>query len=97
LKAIWEMLEENQRLADLYCTGCNYCKPCEQGVEIAENFRHILGRPLVPGEEDAIARRVLHSLGIVTADLLELRSIATVAELIVASALRRSGRTSTGT
>jgi predicted aldo/keto reductase-like oxidoreductase len=38
-KHVAEMLEENQRLADLYCTGCNYCKPCEQNVEIAENFR----------------------------------------------------------
>lgn len=34
-----EMLAENQRLADLYCTGCKYCMPCEQGVDISENFR----------------------------------------------------------
>ena len=33
------MLEENQRLADLYCTGCGYCMPCENGVDIPENFR----------------------------------------------------------
>ena len=36
---VLEMLEENQRLADLYCTGCNYCMPCENGVDIPENFR----------------------------------------------------------
>jgi uncharacterized protein len=27
-------LEENQKLLDLYCTGCEYCLPCEQGVAI---------------------------------------------------------------
>jgi len=38
-KRVEEMLEENQRLADLYCTGCKYCMPCEHGVDIPENFR----------------------------------------------------------
>jgi len=32
-------LGENERLADLYCTGCNYCMPCPNGVDIPENFR----------------------------------------------------------
>jgi KDO2-lipid IV(A) lauroyltransferase len=37
---------------------------------IADNFRHILGRELKPGEGDAIARRVLKNHATCTADLL---------------------------
>jgi len=35
------MLDENQQLADLYCTGCNYCKPCPSGVAIPEIFSYM--------------------------------------------------------
>ncbi len=36
--AIERALEENQRLSELYCTGCNYCMPCPQGVGIPQIF-----------------------------------------------------------
>ncbi|MGC9318572.1 MAG: aldo/keto reductase [Armatimonadota bacterium] len=37
-EAIELALEENRRLAELYCTGCEYCMPCPQDVGISRIF-----------------------------------------------------------
>jgi hypothetical protein len=38
---VLDLLERNQKLADLYCTGCAYCLPCPNDVNIPENFRYM--------------------------------------------------------
>jgi predicted aldo/keto reductase-like oxidoreductase len=36
--AIEALLDDNKRLSELYCTGCNYCMPCPHGVGIPQAF-----------------------------------------------------------
>jgi len=38
VRAITELMERNQELARLYCTGCEYCLPCPNGVNIPRAF-----------------------------------------------------------
>lgn len=39
LDQIASSVRENQRMMDLYCTGCKYCEPCPEDVNISEIFR----------------------------------------------------------
>ncbi|MCL2665607.1 MAG: aldo/keto reductase [Defluviitaleaceae bacterium] len=34
-----EMMDKYKKFAELYCTGCDYCKPCPQGIEIGYLFK----------------------------------------------------------
>jgi hypothetical protein len=40
-RRIAEIREERKKLADLYCTGCEYCMPCPNGVEIPQVFEYM--------------------------------------------------------
>jgi predicted aldo/keto reductase-like oxidoreductase len=40
-RAVQQLFEQNQKLSDLYCTGCSYCMPCPNDVQIPENFRYM--------------------------------------------------------
>lgn len=54
--AIEASLDENRRLAELYCTGCEYCMPCPHEVNIAANFS-IMNAHRIYGLTDHAQRR----------------------------------------
>ncbi|HUW33843.1 MAG TPA: aldo/keto reductase [Planctomycetota bacterium] len=39
MAAVDELMGQLKAMADLYCTGCGYCKPCPNGVAIPDIFR----------------------------------------------------------
>lgn len=53
---IQSALKRYKNLADLYCTGCNYCMPCPEGIDIPAVFAYVnLDR--VYGLQDEAVRR----------------------------------------
>ena len=53
LTEVDRLVEKNERLADLYCTGCGYCMPCPNDVNIPENFRYMNWHRVWGLEEEA--------------------------------------------
>ena len=58
MEQIAAAVEENKKLADLYCTGCEYCMPCPNGVNIPKCFS-LMNLHRVWGQTEA-ARRYYH-------------------------------------
>jgi uncharacterized protein len=59
--AINAAMEQNKKLAELYCTGCSYCMPCPQDVNIPLNFQ-LMNYHRVYGLTN-FARQEYHKIG----------------------------------
>ena len=59
VEAIGKAMEQLRKLADLYCTGCGYCKPCPNGVAIPDIFR-MVNLHRVYGARAAAAKQYEH-------------------------------------
>jgi len=60
-RKVIESLEETKELTDLYCTGCGYCMPCPNGIDIPANFTAMNYYKVWKLEE--LARRYYKGLG----------------------------------
>jgi predicted aldo/keto reductase-like oxidoreductase len=40
-RQVTALIERNREMMNLYCTGCGYCMPCPNDVNIPENFRYM--------------------------------------------------------
>ena len=47
------IIEKNRNLMDLYCTGCGYCMPCPNSVNIPENLKYMNWHKIWGMEEQA--------------------------------------------
>jgi predicted aldo/keto reductase-like oxidoreductase len=56
-----EMLEETHKLAELYCTKCNYCSPCPKGINISFIFEQMIYHKVYGLTESA--RQEVKSIG----------------------------------
>ena len=57
-KKINGLLEKTEKMAEIYCTGCGYCMPCAQGVNIPGRFEALVAYKVYGMKE--YARRVYH-------------------------------------